>query len=137
MIEPEFRLPVMVTYLAFTAVGFFGWGEALYKADPWPIPVIVCMGLINLGVQLGTTAVVTYVSDCHRVCRSLRHHELYQESFRIWADFLRQRLDRYAGGKRYVLCDWRYDGCSDAVYDSNVYLWEEGEELGQEGWGAG
>ena len=24
------------------------------------------MGLINLGVQLGTTGVVTYVVDCHR-----------------------------------------------------------------------
>ncbi|KAH7383992.1 major facilitator superfamily domain-containing protein [Pyrenochaeta sp. MPI-SDFR-AT-0127] len=64
--EPEFRLPVMVTYLLFTATGFFAWGESLSKSDPWPIPVIVCMGLINLGVQLGTTSVVTYVSDCHR-----------------------------------------------------------------------
>ncbi|KAF1836125.1 MFS general substrate transporter [Decorospora gaudefroyi] len=64
--EPEFRLPVMCTYLIFTAAGFFAWGESLYNEDPWPIPVIVCMGLINLGVQLGTTAVVTYVSDSHR-----------------------------------------------------------------------
>ncbi|KAF1946043.1 MFS general substrate transporter [Clathrospora elynae] len=64
--EPEFRLPVMVTYLVFTATGFFAWGESLYNQDSWPIPVIVCMGLINLGVQLGTTAVVTYVSDSHR-----------------------------------------------------------------------
>ncbi|OAL02606.1 MFS general substrate transporter [Phaeosphaeriaceae sp. SRC1lsM3a] len=64
--EPEFRLPIMVTYLAFVTTGFFAWGQSLYHQDPWPIPVIVCMGLINLGVQLGTTAVVTYVSDCHR-----------------------------------------------------------------------
>ncbi|RKU46899.1 hypothetical protein DL546_001137 [Coniochaeta pulveracea] len=64
--EPEFRLPVMVTVVIFTGAGFFAWGEALYKQDPWPIPVIVCMGLINLGVQLGTSAVVTYVTDCHR-----------------------------------------------------------------------
>ncbi|PVH99831.1 MFS general substrate transporter [Periconia macrospinosa] len=64
--EPEFRLPVMITYLIFTATGFFAWGQSLYKQDPWPIPVIVCMGLINLGVQFGTTCVVTYVSDCHR-----------------------------------------------------------------------
>lgn len=28
--------------------------------------VVVCMGLINLGVQLGTTGVVAYVVDCHR-----------------------------------------------------------------------
>ncbi|KAL2183962.1 MFS general substrate transporter [Thermothelomyces heterothallicus CBS 203.75] len=64
--EPEFRLPIMVTYLVFTATGFFAWGESLYRQEPWPVPVIVCMGLINLGVQLGTSAVVTYVTDCHR-----------------------------------------------------------------------
>ncbi|KAJ0424370.1 major facilitator superfamily domain-containing protein [Aspergillus carlsbadensis] len=64
--EPEFRLPIMITYLLFTATGFFAWGQSLYNLDPWPIPVIVCQGLINLGVQLGTTGVVTYVVDCHR-----------------------------------------------------------------------
>ncbi|KIW13988.1 hypothetical protein PV08_06769 [Exophiala spinifera] len=64
--EPEFRLPIMVTYVLFTATGFFGWGQAAYAQSPWPIPVIVCLGLINLGVQLGTTSVVTYVVDCHR-----------------------------------------------------------------------
>ncbi|KAH8753563.1 major facilitator superfamily domain-containing protein [Diaporthe sp. PMI_573] len=30
--------------------GQFAWGESLYEQDPWPIPVIVCLGLINLGV---------------------------------------------------------------------------------------
>lgn len=64
--EPEFRLPIMTTYLFFTAVGFFSWGQSLYAQDPWPVPVIVCLGLINLGVQLGTTGVVTYIVDCHR-----------------------------------------------------------------------
>lgn len=56
----------MTSYLLFTATGFFAWGQSLYNQDPWPIPVIVCLGLINLGVQLGTTGVVTYVVDCHR-----------------------------------------------------------------------
>ncbi|KAL4805889.1 major facilitator superfamily domain-containing protein [Aspergillus unguis] len=64
--EPEFRLPIMTTYLLFTATGFFAWGASLAHIDPWPVPVIVCLGLINLGVQLGTTGVVTYVVDCHR-----------------------------------------------------------------------
>ncbi|KAH8897205.1 MFS transporter-like protein [Thozetella sp. PMI_491] len=64
--EPEFRLPVMTTYLFFTATGFFAFGESLYRQDPWAVPVIVCMGLVNLGVQLGTTGVVTYVCDSHR-----------------------------------------------------------------------
>ncbi|KAJ5887744.1 major facilitator superfamily domain-containing protein [Penicillium taxi] len=64
--EPEFRLPVMISYLLFTASGFFAWGQSAFKQDPWPIPVIVCLGMINFGVQLGTTGVVTYVVDCHR-----------------------------------------------------------------------
>lgn len=64
--EPEFRLPIMSTYLAFTATGFFAWGQALYAQEPWPVAVIVCLGLVNLGVQLGTTGLVTYVVDCHR-----------------------------------------------------------------------
>ncbi|KAI9933914.1 hypothetical protein MW887_004986 [Aspergillus wentii] len=65
-VEPEFRLPIMVSYLIFTAIGFFAWGQSLHAQDPWPVPVIVCLGLINLGIQLGTTGVVTYVVDCHR-----------------------------------------------------------------------
>jgi hypothetical protein len=52
----DFRL----TYLQF------GWGQSAYAQEPWPVPVVVCMGLINLGVQLGTTGVVAYVVDCHR-----------------------------------------------------------------------
>ena len=82
--EPEFRLPVMVSYLLLTATGFvsasspttsrpafanhvqFGWGQSAYAQEPWPVSVVVCMGLINLGVQLGTTGVVAYIVDCHR-----------------------------------------------------------------------
>lgn len=56
----------MSSYLVFTATGFFAWGQSLANQDPWPIPVIVCLGLINFGVQLGTTGVVTYIVDCHR-----------------------------------------------------------------------
>lgn len=64
--EPEFRLPVMVTYLLFTATGFFGWGQSAYAQEPWAVPVVLCMGIINFGIQLGTTGVVAYVVDCHR-----------------------------------------------------------------------
>lgn len=64
-IEPEFRLPIMATYL-LTAVGFFAWGQSAEALSPWPVPVVVGLGLINLGVQLGTTGVVSYVVDCHR-----------------------------------------------------------------------
>lgn len=56
----------MVTYLLFTATGFFAWGQAAYAQTPWEVPVIVGLGLINFGIQLGTTGVVSYVVDCHR-----------------------------------------------------------------------
>lgn len=56
----------MITFIAFASTGFFAWGESLYKKDPWPIPVIACLGLINLGVHIGITVLATYVSDCHR-----------------------------------------------------------------------
>ncbi|KAI0574899.1 mfs transporter [Pyrenophora tritici-repentis] len=92
--EPEFRLPVMITYLIFTANGFFAWGQSLHNRDPWPIPVIVCMGLINLGVQLGTTAVVTYVSDCHR--------EQSAEAFAIM-NFIK---NMFAFGLTFYANDW-------------------------------
>ncbi|KIH87783.1 cycloheximide resistance protein [Sporothrix brasiliensis 5110] len=65
--EPEFRLPIMVTYLLFTATGFFAWGQSLFHQDAWAVPIVVCMGLINFGVQLGTTGVVAYVADSHRM----------------------------------------------------------------------
>jgi hypothetical protein len=92
--EPEFRLPVMVTYLIFTAAGFFAWGQSLYNQDPWPIPVIVCMGLINLGVQLGTSAVVTYVTDCHR-----------QEAAEAFA-FMNFIKNMFAFGLTFYCNDW-------------------------------
>lgn len=56
----------MLSYLLFTVTGFFAWGESLARRDPWPVPIVVGMGLINLGVQLGTTGVVAYVADAHR-----------------------------------------------------------------------
>jgi hypothetical protein len=56
----------MITYLLFTATGFFAFGQSSYAQDPWPVPVVVGLGLINFGIQLGTTGVVSYVVDCHR-----------------------------------------------------------------------
>jgi hypothetical protein len=44
VLEPEFRLPIMITYLLFTATGFFAWGQAAYALDPWEVPVIVGLG---------------------------------------------------------------------------------------------
>ncbi|RDW92381.1 hypothetical protein BP5796_01775 [Coleophoma crateriformis] len=64
--EPEFRLPILISYLLFTVSGFFAWGQSAYAQDPWPVPVIVGLGFINFGIQLGTTGIVSYVVDCHR-----------------------------------------------------------------------
>lgn len=64
--EPEFRLPIMITFTIFTGVGFFAWGQSIDNRDPWPIPIIVCLGMINIGAQLGATGVTAYVVDSHR-----------------------------------------------------------------------
>ncbi|POR38900.1 hypothetical protein TPAR_00888, partial [Tolypocladium paradoxum] len=92
--EPEFRLPIISLYLALTGSGFFAWGQSLDNVDPWPIPVIVCMGIINLGVQFGTTGVVTYVVDCHR--------ELAAEAFAIMS-FVK---NMFAFGMTFYCNDW-------------------------------
>ncbi|WXC64496.1 hypothetical protein SNK03_010306 [Fusarium graminearum] len=64
--EPEFRLPILALLATLSASGFFGWGQSLSKGEPWPIPVILCLGLINIGIQLGIVGVVSYVVDSHR-----------------------------------------------------------------------
>lgn len=84
----------MLTYLLFTATGFFAWGQSLYEAQPWPVPVIVCMGLINLGVQLGTSGVVSYVVDAHR--------EQSAEAFAIM-NFIK---NMFAFGLTFYVNDW-------------------------------
>ncbi|KAJ9139133.1 MFS general substrate transporter [Pleurostoma richardsiae] len=92
--EPEFRLPIVSTLILFTATGFFAWGESLFQQESWPVPVIVCLGLINLGVQLGTTGVVTYVVDCHR------HHAA--EAFAVM-NFVK---NAFAFGMTFYSNDW-------------------------------
>ncbi|KAF5584212.1 transporter HOL1 [Fusarium subglutinans] len=64
--EPEFRLPILVLLTTFGGCGFFGYGQSLSNAEPWPIPVIVCLGMIALGTQFGIVGVVSYVVDSHR-----------------------------------------------------------------------
>lgn len=64
--EPEFRLPIMITFMIFTGIGFFAWGQSLANQDPWPVPIIVCLGMINLGAQLGATGITAYIVDSHR-----------------------------------------------------------------------
>jgi hypothetical protein len=59
--EPEFRLVSMLFYCAFSATGFFVWGYTIGAGEPWPIPVIIGLGLIYLGLQLGTSGLIAYV----------------------------------------------------------------------------
>ncbi|KAF5530642.1 transporter HOL1 [Fusarium mexicanum] len=64
--EPEFRLPILALLTTLTGGGFFGWGQSLSTAQPWAIPVVLCLLLVNLGVQFGIVGVVSYVVDSHR-----------------------------------------------------------------------
>ena len=92
--EPEFRLPIMVTYLLFTATGFFAWGQSSYAQNPWPVPVVIGLGFINFGIQLGTTGIVAYVVDCHR--------DKSSESFAVM-NFIK---NMFAFGLTNYLNDW-------------------------------
>ena len=73
--EPEFRLVAIGWYAVFTAVGFFGmkmsslcllvfsnypyivFGASVHRQEPWPVPVIIGLGFIVFGVQIGMTAI--------------------------------------------------------------------------------
>jgi hypothetical protein len=65
-LEPEFRLPIMTAFMFFTGSGAFIWGWSLSEGRAWPIPVVLGLGFMNFGIQLGVTGVVAYVIDCHR-----------------------------------------------------------------------
>jgi hypothetical protein len=105
IVEPEFRLPVMATYLCLTAVGFFAWGQAAYTQQPWPIPVVLCLGMINLGIQLSVTGIVTYIVDCH--C------ERASEAFAAM-NFVK---NMFAFGLVFYLNDWlAKDGVRDVFF---------------------
>ncbi|TVY93179.1 putative MFS-type transporter [Lachnellula willkommii] len=92
--EPEFRLPIVIFYFLFTGVGFFVWGEASYKQERWPVPVIVGLGMINFGIQLSTTGVLAYMVDSHR--------ELAGESFALLG-FVSKT---FAMGLAFYISDW-------------------------------
>lgn len=53
--------------MVFTGVGFFAWGQSIANQDPWPVPVVLCLGMINLGCSLGSTSVTAYLVDSHRM----------------------------------------------------------------------
>jgi hypothetical protein len=55
-----------VSYLLFTTCGFFAWGQSASTQEPWPVAVIVGLGLVNFGLQLTTTASAAYLIDSHR-----------------------------------------------------------------------
>lgn len=94
LLEPEFRLPIVLSYFIFTGVGFFVWGEAAYRQEPWPVAVIVGLGFINFGIQLSTTGTLAYMVDAHR--------ELAGESFALLG-FVSKA---FAMGLAFYISDW-------------------------------
>ena len=88
------RLPVLLLYIVFTSTGFFAWGQSAANDAPWPVPVIVCLGLINIGVVLGATGMIAYVVDCHR--------GLSSEAFAL----MNCVKNLFAGGITFFINDW-------------------------------
>ncbi|KAF2172640.1 hypothetical protein M409DRAFT_62397 [Zasmidium cellare ATCC 36951] len=64
--EPEFRLIPMVFTLLFTTAGYFVWGQSISQGLPWAVPVVVGLGFVTFGTQIGIATIFTYVVDCHQ-----------------------------------------------------------------------
>ncbi|SCV34322.1 related to transporter protein HOL1 [Fusarium fujikuroi] len=103
--EPEFRLPILVLLTTLGGSGFFGYGQSLSNGEPWPIPVIVCLGMINLGVQFGIVGLVSYVVDSHR-----------REAVEAYA-MMSFTKNVFAFGMSFYMNDWiEYQGVRDAFF---------------------
>ncbi|KAF5562333.1 transporter HOL1 [Fusarium napiforme] len=103
--EPEFRLPILVLLTTLGGSGFFGYGQSLSNGEPWPIPVIVCLGMINLGIQFGIVGLVSYVVDSHR-----------REAVEAYA-MMSFTKNVFAFGMSFYMNDWiEYQGVRDAFF---------------------
>ncbi|GAA5956384.1 hypothetical protein JCM10213_000557 [Rhodosporidiobolus nylandii] len=61
--EPEYRLVVMLGFLIFGGIGFYGWG--LQTSSSWVVPSIF-IALLHVGVSSATISCVSYVTDAMR-----------------------------------------------------------------------
>jgi len=62
--KPEMRLAIMPGVLALTA-GIMAYGPSVQAHKPW-IDLAVCMGVAGFGLQIATTMVYTYTTDCYK-----------------------------------------------------------------------
>ncbi|GAA6041346.1 hypothetical protein JCM8097_007674 [Rhodosporidiobolus ruineniae] len=61
--EPEYRLLVMVGFLVFGGIGFYGWG--LQTSSSWVVPAIF-IAILHVGVSCATISCISYVTDAMR-----------------------------------------------------------------------
>jgi hypothetical protein len=64
--EPEFRLVILIPYILLAVPGSVVFGVSIQNQEPWPVPVVLGLGMFILGTQLGATGVITYINDCYR-----------------------------------------------------------------------
>jgi len=62
--EPEFRLLPIFFYFFFGTMGLMGFGLSISNPSPWGS--IIFFGILNFGITIGCSAVISYVVDCHR-----------------------------------------------------------------------
>lgn len=60
--ESEFRLFMMIPYIACTVIGSFGLGFSIHDGKPWMI-VAVYLGVLFTGVAFGCNAIISYTVD--------------------------------------------------------------------------
>jgi len=72
--EPEFRLPLVLSYLLFSALGFFVWGQSVYAVNHGLFQLLLVLVMNQLWRPIATTAVADI---------SCSHRELSGEPLRV------------------------------------------------------
>ncbi|GAA5988383.1 hypothetical protein JCM11641_005457 [Rhodosporidiobolus odoratus] len=63
--EPEFRLPMIIFYLVFGGMGLYGFGGVVgHDLGYWG--AIVFFGILNFGITIGCSCIISYTVDCHK-----------------------------------------------------------------------
>lgn len=65
IMEPEYRLYVMVLPLITNAAGLLAYGLGSVYAAPWPVSVIIGQGFLGFAMSSSGTIVLTYAIDCY------------------------------------------------------------------------
>jgi hypothetical protein len=151
--EPEFRLVMAAPVAICSVAGLMGFGWSVEEHDNWIVPTVF-FGIISFGCSLGSTTAITFCVDSYRqyagealvtlnfskskspLCPAvvqwkLQEYMLMRSRYFSWTSLLPflSRVAREGWQQKSLHCPWVCaDGLFD-VYNSYVYLWEEGAHV--------